>query len=100
MAVRGPGPRWSWDQGEDLGVAGSHDAEMAAVEGRDRGEVEALGDGDQAGVDAAEGLVGVPLGQLGDARPVGSGEVFDDGLAVGDRSIERRFGAGPELAVQ
>jgi hypothetical protein len=29
-----------------------------------------------------------------------SSAMRDDGLAVGDRSIERRFGAGPELAVQ
>ena len=53
-----------------------------------------------AGVDAAEVLVGVVLGQLGDARPVGSGEGFDDELAVGDRPIQRGFGGGPELAVQ
>ena len=81
-------------------MAGPHDAEVAPVEGGDRGEAEPLGDGDQAGVDAAEVLVGVVLGQLGDARPVGSGEGLDDELAVGDRPVQRGFGGGPELAVQ
>jgi hypothetical protein len=66
-------------------VAGAHDAEVAPVEGGDRGEAEPLGDGDQAGVDAAEVLVGVALGQFGDARPVGSGQGLDDELAAGDR---------------
>ncbi len=51
--------------------------------------------GDQAGVDAAEVLVGVALGQLGDAHPVGSGEGLDDELAVGDQPIQRGFGGGP-----
>ncbi len=90
----------SWDQGENLGVAGPHDAEVAPVEGGDRGEAEALGDGDQAGVYAAEVLVGVALGQVGDTRPVGSGEGLDDELAVGDRPIQRGFGGGPDLAIQ
>lgn len=52
-------------------MAGPYDAEVAPVERCDRGEAEALGDGDQAGIDAAEVLVGVALGQLGDPRPVG-----------------------------
>jgi hypothetical protein len=68
---------------------------MAPVEGGDRGEAEPLGDGDQAGVDAAEVLVGVLLSQFGDSRPVGSGELFDDELAVGDRRIQRGSAAGP-----
>ena len=96
----GLAPPSSWDQGENLGMAGPHDAGVAPVERGDRGEAEPLGDGDHGGVDAAEVLVGVLLGQLGDARPVGSGEGFDDELAVGDRPIQRGFGGGPELAVQ
>lgn len=73
---------------------------MAPVEGGDCGEAEPLGDDDQAGVDAAEVLVGVLLGQLGDSRPVGFGELFDDELPVGDRPIQRGFSGRPELAVQ
>jgi hypothetical protein len=73
---------------------------MATIEGGDRGQLEPLSDCDQAGVDAAEVLVGVVLGQLGDALPVGCGELFDDQLAIGDRAIRRRPRAGGPVASQ
>jgi hypothetical protein len=41
--------------------------EVAVVEGEDERRVEALGEGDHRGVDAAEREVGVALDQLGDA---------------------------------
>jgi hypothetical protein len=81
-------------------VAGSYHTEVALVEGRDRGLVELLSDCNQAGVDAAETLVGVLLGQLGNAIPVGAGELLEDELAIGDRPIQSSFGGWPELAVE
>ena len=73
---------------------------MTPVEGCDRGQAEALGDCDQTGVDATEGLVRVALGQFGAACPVGSGERLRDDLAAGDGAIQRSFCGRSKLAVQ
>lgn len=51
-------------------MGGPDDAEVAVVEGGDLGGAEAFGDGDEAGVGAAEGEVGVAVDELGDSGPV------------------------------
>jgi hypothetical protein len=60
----------------------SDDVEVPVIEGRDRGQAEAFGERYQPGVDAAEMLVGVLVGQFGDASLVGGCEVLDEQLTV------------------
>ena len=52
-------------------VLRTDEAEMASVKGGDAGCAEALGDGDEAAIDAAEVLIGVLNGERGDSSPVG-----------------------------
>ena len=52
-------------------VLRTDEAEMASVKGADAGCAEALGDGDEAAIDAAEVLIGVLNGERGDSSPVG-----------------------------
>jgi hypothetical protein len=54
----------------------------------------------QPGVNAAQVLVGVALGQLGNARPICRCEVLDDHFTGGDRAVESGFGGPAELAVE
>jgi hypothetical protein len=79
-------------------VSGPDDAEVAAVEGCDPGELQALGDGDKAGVGAAEAEVGVGLDQLGDPARVGGRDRLDLELAVGHCLEEPRFRESAELS--
>ncbi len=58
-------------------MGGAHDGEVAAVQGGDPGDVEAFGDGDDAGVGAAQVEVGVGFDEFGDTGPVGPAEWFD-----------------------
>lgn len=69
------------------------------IEGRDLGQAEAFGELDQSGVYAAEVLVGVLVGRIGNPSPIASCEVLDEQLAVRYRPVERRLGGGAELAV-
>lgn len=73
---------------------------MPPVEHGHRGKPKALGDDDQPGVNAAQVLVGVALGQLGNARPICRCEVLDDHFTGGDRAVESGFGGPAELAVE
>lgn len=90
---------WFMGAGQGVEVAGSDDAGVPVIERGDRGQAEAFGDRYQPGVNAAEVLVSVLVGQLGDASPVTGGEVLDEQLTVGYRSVERGLGGGTELAV-
>lgn len=78
----------------------THDCEVAVVEGGDAGDAEAFGDGDQAGVGAAEAEVGVGLDEFTDAGPVVWAERFDGEVAVDDRRVERGFGVWAEFSVE
>ena len=55
---------------EGGGVVREHDAEVAAVERRDRRDLEAFREDDQARVGAAEPEVGIGLDQVGDPLSV------------------------------
>lgn len=67
---RRPDRRWSGDEFEGVAVGGSHDGEVAVVHGGDRGQAEAFGDGDEAGVHEVEVQVAVSVAKLGAASPV------------------------------
>lgn len=73
---------WLREQPQDVGVAGSDYSEVPVIEGRDLGQAKAFGERYQSGVHAAEVLVGVLVGQFGNASPVGSCEALDEQLAV------------------
>jgi hypothetical protein len=51
-------------------MRGANNRAVSAVECRDLMHAEALGDGDQAGVNAAKSQVGVSLNELGDPPPI------------------------------
>lgn len=68
--------------------------EVAVVEGEDERRVEALGEGDHRGVDAAEREVGVALDQLGDAGVVLGNERLD--VLAAKRPPEGSISRGPE----
>jgi hypothetical protein len=76
---------------------GTDDVEVAVVEGGQLGGAEAFSDGDEAGVGAAEGKVGVAVDELGDSGPVVGGEGLDGDLAGGDTAVEGGFCGGAEL---
>lgn len=64
---------------------------MPVVESGDGSQPKTLGHGNQAGVESAKWVVAVLRGQLGDARPISRGQLFDRDLARSDCPIERRF---------
>jgi hypothetical protein len=99
-AWSGGGPLGSGQQGEGVGVAGTHGVEVTAIEGGDLGDAGAFGDGDDGGVGGAEGEVGVGLDESGHAFVVSEFEVDDrDGLRD-DGAEERRFDLGSAGAGQ
>lgn len=66
-------------------MAGSHGGEVPVVESREPGLTESLDDRQYGAVDEPDPKVLVRSHQLGSARMVGRGEVFDVQLAAGDR---------------
>ena len=97
-----PCPVWSGGGHEFEGVAVGRpdDAEVGAVQGGNAGCSKAFRDGDQAGVGAAEGQIGVAFDEFADALPVLSGERLDGQGAVDDRVVERRLGVSAEFSCQ
>ena len=76
----------------------SYDAEVSAVERRERAELHAFGDDDEAGVGAAEAEVGVGLDQLGDPPCICGCDGLDLEFAVGDGAEELGFRGRAELS--
>lgn len=74
------------DEPEGVGVAGAHDAEVAAVEGCDDIDLQPLGHRDDAGVDQPQWKIGVGGDQVGGPHPIGVDQI--------DASLLRR--RGPE----
>ena len=72
------------------------DRDVPAVEGRHLGEAEALGGGDDAGVDPAAGQVGAAGDRHGDARRVEFGRRLDPVPAAPQPRGGGGFGAGAE----
>ena len=68
-----------------MAVGGAHDPEVALIERCDEAGAEALSNGDEAGVAAAEGQVLVAADEFSDALPVGRCERFDTERAIDDR---------------
>ena len=77
---------------ESSDVAWSYDCEVAAIQRRDRGEVEAFRDGDNRRVHQTEAKIGVLLNQLSAPRPAFGVEVETAEFAVSNRRHERCFG--------
>ena len=74
---------WSGCERQRLDVTWPHDAEVALVERHQLGDVQALGQGNDAGIGRAERQVGVLLDQLGGAGKVvsrGTHDVEEPGL--------------------
>jgi len=76
-------------------VGGAHDGEVAVVEGRDHGPVEAFSDGDEAGIDEVESEIVVDVGELDAADPVIRDEFDSFELASGDEAEEPLVGPVP-----
>jgi hypothetical protein len=69
---------------ERIDVTGSHEAEVAVIQGSELGLVEALDDGEDGGVDEADVGVGVTVAKVTDADVVLRLKVFDQVGAGGD----------------
>lgn len=69
-------------------MGGSHDAEVAFVEGRDPCLVEAFGCGHGGCVDEVEAGIGVDGDELVDSVPVSSSEIDDGDVTGQDRANE------------
>jgi len=80
-------------------MIGANNREVAAVECRYLKHAETLGDGDQAGVNAAKSQVGVGLNQLGHPRPIRRCQSFNGQVPVGDRAVEPSLGGRSELTL-
>lgn len=85
----------SGEEFERVGVGGAHDPEIAFVERRDDGQVQAFSRGDGGRVDDVEAGIGVDGDEFVNPGPVIGGEIDDGDLASRDCSEEPLLGSGP-----
>ena len=81
---------------ERIHVSRLHDAEVASVDGRDVGDVAALGGGDHRRVDGAEREVAIVGDEFGDSQPVSGGHGLDRECAGSEVAEEADFGLDAE----
>jgi hypothetical protein len=91
----------SWANGlrqecECCGVVRANDSEVAVVDSRDVGDVQAFGCRDDRGIYGAQGQAAVSRDELGDTQPVAGCHWCDREGAAGEISEKPDFRFGPE----